>query len=631
MLPRRLPIQRKPLPSNAETIEAKQKLSRRIQSMCGARPTVFDMDASFTPPLPVVPEGRLPSVLVKFQLNDVPETDSIVLQSWLIYGCAATVQSTLPWSAPFHVLSVAQSVDGSETAFCALVEATTVSDVTGFARSTSVRALAHELPSSWYDVSETVFSGDPIAGILEIRAANTQDLQPQWHWNTAAVDDETNELLISRNLVPSSPALASDTVVSLLPASSLSRSAAIQSLLCYVRTYQMDVAGLRVVHPGSLDPAQLSAFIPQGISAEAILAGPVLALALRSHNAIQAWSIALGPMDPLIAKRTDPSSFRAMLGTTRSDVIIVSERFVSRINNQLAFWFGPRCRPDEDGRWVLPQERGGSTALLTVFSIEHAVIALPSLVTADFMPLVLCAVLESGFATLGIMTTKLAPARRTALRLDDSFTGYVTFVVTARENAGNHAELLRQKVIQRLKVSLAGKVGVVLLSQSDDTERIASECVLLPSSHHVETRLQQLPALAPASNDAIQTVAVFLALDDELHAGTTLVSIATETAGTLRLVALKWMPRLESAQAKEATPFEIGDAHWRSSIESLTSAPIVLAVYRGLNAQSALRDINRRKPVRACDCDSKGVISLTGAACVAQRGRDVPAHQHILP
>ena len=68
----------------------------------------------------------------------------------------------------------------------------------------------------------------------------------------------------------------------------------------------------------------------------------------------------------------------------------------------------------------------------------------------------------------------------------------------------------------------------------------------------------------------------------------------------LSLVSVKWIPRLERHQAKDITPFEVGDSQYQSSIESLTSGPIVLVVVHGVSVFEI---------THACEAHFKGFLS----------------------
>ena len=47
----------------------------------------------------------------------------------------------------------------------------------------------------------------------------------------------------------------------------------------------------------------------------ALMSGSVLALELQGENAIQRWMDLHGPLDPIVARTTHPSSIRARYGT----------------------------------------------------------------------------------------------------------------------------------------------------------------------------------------------------------------------------------------------------------------------------------------------------------------------------
>nr|DBA19356.1 TPA: hypothetical protein GDO54_015207 [Pyxicephalus adspersus] len=50
------------------------------------------------------------------------------------------------------------------------------------------------------------------------------------------------------------------------------------------------------------------------------------------------------------------------------------------------------------------------------------------------------------------------------------------------------------------------------------------------------------------------------------------------------VLGLKWLPRLSRLQAKEITPYEVGDRHWQSNIEQLTTNPALICALRRTHA-----------------------------------------------
>ncbi|XP_038276647.1 dynein axonemal assembly factor 8 isoform X2 [Dermochelys coriacea] len=56
------------------------------------------------------------------------------------------------------------------------------------------------------------------------------------------------------------------------------------------------------------------------------------------------------------------------------------------------------------------------------------------------------------------------------------------------------------------------------------------------------------------------------------------------------LLSLKWLPRLTRSQAKEVTPFEVGDTSWQRSINMLMSSPALICALRRVNAFGVLAE-----------------------------------------
>ncbi|KAL8175132.1 UNVERIFIED_CONTAM: hypothetical protein K2H54_014125 [Gekko kuhli] len=57
------------------------------------------------------------------------------------------------------------------------------------------------------------------------------------------------------------------------------------------------------------------------------------------------------------------------------------------------------------------------------------------------------------------------------------------------------------------------------------------------------------------------------------------------------LLALKWLPRLTRTQAKETTPFEVGEKHWHTSVDALMSGPALVCALRRVGAFVGLAEI----------------------------------------
>ncbi|XP_018416646.1 PREDICTED: uncharacterized protein LOC108790793 [Nanorana parkeri] len=77
------------------------------------------------------------------------------------------------------------------------------------------------------------------------------------------------------------------------------------------------------------------------------------------------------------------------------------------------------------------------------------------------------------------------------------------------------------------------------------------------------------------------------------------------------VLGLKWLPRLSRLQAKEITPYELGDRKWQSSIEQLTSKPALVCALRRIHAFTSLAQaIKHVEPVKG-KIQSQLIMSAT--------------------
>uniref|UniRef100_A0A8B9DGN5 Dynein axonemal assembly factor 8 n=1 Tax=Anser cygnoides TaxID=8845 RepID=A0A8B9DGN5_ANSCY len=60
------------------------------------------------------------------------------------------------------------------------------------------------------------------------------------------------------------------------------------------------------------------------------------------------------------------------------------------------------------------------------------------------------------------------------------------------------------------------------------------------------------------------------------------------------LLGLKWLPYLTRCQAREITPFEVGDTFWQRSLDRLMSNPVLVCALRRINAFKVLADALKR-------------------------------------
>ena len=72
----------------------------------------------------------------------------------------------------------------------------------------------------------------------------------------------------------------------------------------------------------------------------------VLVLALRGPFAVSTWNDALGPVDPTLARRTDPQSLRAKYGRSATDSLVACPHTKFGARREVRWWFGGRVDAD---------------------------------------------------------------------------------------------------------------------------------------------------------------------------------------------------------------------------------------------------------------------------------------------
>ena len=105
----------------------------------------------------------------------------------------------------------------------------------------------------------------------------------------------------------------------------------------------LDLVGLRIFYPSTRQSVAIdeaSTWSPRPLT-------PSLALAVRGVGAQGRWASAVGPDDPLVARKTDPRSLRATLGTDRDDNVLTCARVggASWSTHEMPLYFGGRI-PD---------------------------------------------------------------------------------------------------------------------------------------------------------------------------------------------------------------------------------------------------------------------------------------------
>ncbi len=94
------------------------------------------------------------------------------------------------------------------------------------------------------------------------------------------------------------------------------------------------------------------------------------------------------------------------------------------------------------------------------------------------------------------------------------------------------------------------------------------------------SEVEQVCVLSSVNKLAIQHVGLLLKK----------LTNSNHIAGDWELLGLKSFPSLSLVQAREVTPYEIGDCSWLSSVKQLMSAVVFVCVLRGINIINRVRD-----------------------------------------
>lgn len=222
------------------------------------------------------------------------------------------------------------------------------------------------------------------------------------------------------------------------------------------RTLQagLSIAGARLLYPAT---EQMDAFplkFPPSCrdfktkSADDMI-GPVLAIALRGAGARTVWLDAVGPLDPVLARRIDLNSISALYGgNSRDDCLLHCPRNPPQTTAEVVRWFGGRVpesrviavgeslsRPRVSGKSRKSQSSSGENraammpnssqaALLCAVTHSDIFISVSPLIPSQCIALVLCICQRHGYRVCGIRRMHLTAKR--ANQLGNSTRGFIT-------------------------------------------------------------------------------------------------------------------------------------------------------------------------------------------------------------
>ena len=221
---------------------------------------------------------------------------------------------------------------------------------------------------------------------------------------------------------------------------------AAMGILSRVLQEGLDLAGIRLLYP--------TADLIQGPGSthkentKLSQVGPVLALAVRGTFARSVWLDAVGPADPTLARRTDPMSLCALYGgNSREECLLFCPRNPSRINTELARWFGGRVPPSGVIDVGTGHQRPSSGNKKNRKSSGHD----ESSISSHMPPAALNAATHSD---IFVVLSPLVPV------------AYLGFVLTLCERRGYELRGVRRMRLNQKRLSLLGEWRGVLLCKN---------------------------------------------------------------------------------------------------------------------------------------------------------------------
>lgn len=175
-------------------------------------------------------------------------------------------------------------------------------------------------------------------------AAKVFNTSVGYFWQTA----DSDESRLDQDLHDDDVCFDTQNTLSLIYKKIYQDPSAVMGILNRVLQLGLDLAGIRLLYP-STEQISLSQSDNSSVSSEMELlnnVGAVLALCIRGTSARSLWLDAVGPSDPVLARKTDPNSLCALYGgESRDECLLFCPRTPARVHTELARWFGGRVPP----------------------------------------------------------------------------------------------------------------------------------------------------------------------------------------------------------------------------------------------------------------------------------------------
>ncbi|MBN3320104.1 NDK7 kinase, partial [Atractosteus spatula] len=378
----------------------------------------------------------------------------------------------------------------------------------------------------------------------------------------------------------------------------------------------LDVCGLRLLYP-THSLLKNSTGYEQSCAPK-----PVLALAFRGPRAAAVWLDVTGPSDPQLASLTDPNSINATHCSSSDRPLFYTPRLASRIQWGLCIWFGGRVPvggtfdAGPQNSTTVPGD--GATEVLYDITIlvSRSVIPRPEMAIFDHHN----------------NKSSPPPFLDVSNEKEEDFQvglpSHCLIVLLRREHAWRHCpSLLAGLMNEFAEQGLLSTIGSRLPADVNIDPDLCFHSVRYSDSllHSLGGSMWSVPeggsiyldmlsvCSFPSNPEVEQVVILTLTSRDIEGSGleflptnllshcfvvhpftcnhVSCLSPAGPNEGGFELLAMKWLPELTRLQAREVSPFEVGDRRWRDSLAALASVPALVCALRRVNAFAVLRQL----------------------------------------
>ncbi|KAJ8321417.1 hypothetical protein KUTeg_001030 [Tegillarca granosa] len=295
---------------------------------------------------------------------------------------------------------------------------------------------------------------------------------------------------------------------------------------------------------------------------------------------------------------------------------------------------GKRGHESRDEKTVVPPHR--PPAALTATTKNDIFLIISPLVPLRAMGIILSTCQRRGYQIRGVRRSRLTTRKCNYLGIDSSVIGVFcpgssgfdiesatfsettdhqaiapsTFLQIQKENATHSAASLIeafmiQLTMQGIMNSIQGNTEVDLSSKhlfhaarfsdsllatlgGDFSKCIDYDIEVNPSSYivpklYTNPEVEEIVVLLLLGHEVLKSCGLFVGKLLNLVPYSKSPVISTVKDG-FELLGIKWLPSLSMSQAKEVTPFEVGDRSWKENIHTLTSEPALVLVLRSVGA-----------------------------------------------